>query len=173
MSLQHNLSDDIHKGAYVQNGDPGAVGAKVLWIDTTSGFVLKKRNAGDTGWDTIADLNQDVLIIPIGDETTAITVGAAKYTFRMPYPFKLSAVRASLSTASSSGNPAVNIKEAGVSIFSTTITIDSGEKTSQTAATPAVISDPDLADDAEITIDIDTAGTGAKGLKITLIGHRV
>jgi hypothetical protein len=48
-----------------------------------------------------------------------------------------------------------------------------GEKTSTTAATPAVISDSALADDAEITIDIDGAGTGAKGLKVYLIGTRL
>jgi hypothetical protein len=29
-----------------------------------------------------------------------------------------------------------------------------------------------LADDAEITFDVDVAGTGAKGAKITLIGTR-
>jgi hypothetical protein len=53
------------------------------------------------------------------------------------------------------------------------LTIDNTEKTSKTAATPAVISDTALADDAEITIDIDQVGDGtAKGLKITLIGTR-
>ena len=41
-----------------------------------------------------------------------------------------------------------------------------------TAAAAAVISDANLADDAEITIDIDTAGTDAKGLKVYLIGHQ-
>ena len=45
--------------------------------------------------------------------------------------------------------------------------IISGEETSVTAATPAVISDSAIADDAEITIDIDAVGTTpAKGLKI-------
>lgn len=45
--------------------------------------------------------------------------------------------------------------------------IISGEKTSLTAATPAVISDTAIADDAEITIDIDAVGTTpAKGLKV-------
>jgi hypothetical protein len=113
------------------------------------------------------------LIIAVGDETTAITTGTAKVTFRMPYAFTLVGLpRASLTTQSSSGNPAIDINEAGASIFSTTLTIDSGEKTSTTAATPAVVSDSALADDAEITIDIDTAGTGATGLKVTLIGRR-
>lgn len=112
------------------------------------------------------------LIIAIGDETTAITTGTAKVTFRMPYAFTLSTVRASLTTASSSGTPTVDINEAGTTILSTKLTIDMSEKTSTTAATPAVISDPDLADDTEITIDIDTAGTDAAGLKVYLIGSR-
>jgi hypothetical protein len=112
------------------------------------------------------------LIIAVGDETTNLSTGTAKVTFRMPYAFTLSAVRASLSAASSSGTPTIDINEDGVSILSTKLTIDASEKTSLTALTPAVISDPDLADDAEITIDIDVSGTNAKGLKVILIGQQ-
>jgi hypothetical protein len=83
-------------------------------------------------------------------------------------------VRASLTTAQASGSIfTVDINESGTSILSTKLTIDNTEKTSVTAATPAVISDSSLADDAEITVDIDQIGNGtAKGLKITLIGVR-
>ena len=38
-------------------------------------------------------------IIAASDETTALTVGTDKATFRMPYGFTLTAVRASLTTA--------------------------------------------------------------------------
>lgn len=109
------------------------------------------------------------------DETTALTTGTAKVTFRMPFAMTLTSVRASLTTAQTSGSIfTVDINEAGVSVLSTKLTIDNNEKTSVTAATPAVISDSALADDAEITIDIDQIGNGtAKGLKITLIGTRV
>jgi hypothetical protein len=108
------------------------------------------------------------------DETTALTAGTAKVTFRMPHAMTLTAVRASLTTAQASGSIfTVDINEGGTSILSTKLTIDNTEKTSTTAATPAVISDTALADDAEITIDIDQIGDGtAKGLKITLIGTR-
>ena len=112
------------------------------------------------------------ILLVIGDETTNITTGTAKFTFRMPYTFTLTEVRASLATASTSGAPVLDINEGGTTILSTKLTIDQDEKTSQTAATPAVISDTALADDAEITIDIDTAGTGAKGLKVMLIGRQ-
>ena len=84
----------------------------------------------------------------------------------------LTAVRAPLTTASSSGIPTIDINEGGTTILSTKLTIDANEKTSTTAATPAVISDTVLADDAEMTIDIDVAGTGAAGLKVYLIGTR-
>lgn len=113
-------------------------------------------------------------IIACSDETTALTTGAAKVTFRMPYAFTVSAVRASVTTAPTDAALTVDINEGGVSILSTKLTIDATEKTSTTAATPAVISDASLADDAEITIDIDQVGStiAGAGLKVELIGAR-
>jgi hypothetical protein len=114
------------------------------------------------------------IIIACSDETSALTTGTAKVTFRMPYAFTVSAVRASVTTAPTDATLNVDINEAGVSILSTVITIDASEKTSTTAATPAVISDASLADDAEITIDIDQVGStiAGAGLKVYLIGTR-
>lgn len=114
------------------------------------------------------------ICIACSDETTALTTGNGKITFRMPHAMTLTAVRASLTTAQSSGSIfTVDINEGGSTILSTKITIDNGEKTSTTAATPPVISDSALADDAEITIDIDQVGDGtAAGLKVYLIGTR-
>ncbi|MES2783019.1 MAG: hypothetical protein V4657_09500 [Pseudomonadota bacterium] len=133
----------------------------------------------DDGADTIAlDVIRaalkptETILIAVGDETTAITTGTAKIKFRMPYAFTVTAVKASLGTTSSSGIPTVDINETGTTILSTKLTIDAGETTSTTAATAAVISDASLADDAEMTIDIDVAGTGAAGLKVYLIGYR-
>lgn len=114
----------------------------------------------------------EVLIFALGDETTTITTGTAKITFRMPWAFTVTDVRASVNTVSSSGLVTVDINEAGTTILSTKLSIDASEKTSTTAATPAVISDASIADDAEMTIDIDAAGTGAKGLKVALYGVR-
>lgn len=119
-----------------------------------------------------ATIQAEVIGVALSDETTAITTGTAKVTMRMPFAMTLSSVRANLNTASSSGIPTVDINESGTTILSTKLTIDATELTSTTAATPAVISDTALADDAEITFDIDVAGTGAKGLKVWLIGTR-
>ena len=108
------------------------------------------------------------------DETTPLTTGTAKVTFRMPCAMTLNAVRATLTTAPVGSTLIVDINEGGTSILSTKLSIDASEKTSTTAATAAVISDSSLADDAAITIDIDQVGsatTGA-GLKVWLIGTR-
>ena len=112
------------------------------------------------------------LVVAASDESTALTTGTAKITFRMPAAVTLSDVRASLTTAQATGSVlTVDVNEAGTTILSTKLTFDNTEKTTTTAATPRVISDAALADDAEITIDIDQVGDGtAKGLKVTLIG---
>ena len=108
------------------------------------------------------------------DESTAITAGTGKVTFRLPCAFTLTAVRASLTTAQASGNIfTVDINLGGVSILGTKLTIDNTEKTSVTAVTPATIVTSAMTDDGEITIDVDQIGNGtATGLKITLIGTR-
>ena len=115
----------------------------------------------------------ETMIVAVGDETTALAAGTGKVTFRMPYAFTLTAVRASLTTAQASGSIfTVDINEGGASILSTKLTLDNTEKTSTTAATAPVMSDTALADDAEITIDIDQIGDGsAVGLKVYLIGR--
>ena len=112
--------------------------------------------------------------LAISDETSNLTVGTAKLTVRMPYPMTLTAVRANVNTAPVGSTIIVDINKSGVSILSTTLTIDDGEKTSVTAAVPAVISDGALTDDCELTIDIDQVGSGTagKGLKLWLIGTK-
>jgi hypothetical protein len=111
-------------------------------------------------------------ILACSDETTAITTGTGKLTFRAPFAVTVTGVRMSLTTVSSSGIPTIDINEAGTTILSTKLTIDASEKTSTTAATAAVISDSSISDDAEITIDFDVAGTGATGVKVIIYWTR-
>ena len=112
--------------------------------------------------------------VACSDETTLLTTGTAKATFRMPYAFTLTAVRASVNTAPTGSVLTVDINEGGSTILSTKLTIDASEKTSTSAAAAAVISDASLADDAEMTIDIDGVGStvAGKGLKVVLIGYQ-
>jgi len=113
-------------------------------------------------------------VIACSDETSDLTIGE-KVVFRMPYAYTVEAVRASLTTAATGGTLlTVDINEGGTTILSTKITIDASETTSTTAATPAVISDSALADDAEMSIDIDAIGSTntGKGLKVYIIGNK-
>lgn len=150
-----------------------ASGVVVIYAKS-DGLLYGKNDAGNEALLSSASVNQS-MTIALSDESTAITTGAAKITFRAPFAMTLYQIpRASLSTASSSGAPAIDINVGGTSIFTTTLTIDATEKTSTTAATAAVMTSSEISvsDDAEITIDIDTAGTGAKGLKVILYYRR-
>lgn len=128
-----------------------------------------------SGWVTLpSGVPIESFIVACSDETTVLTTGTAKITLRMPYPFTVTAVYASLTAAQTSGSVfTVDINEAGTSILSTKLTIDNGEDDSDTATTPAVISDGSLAHRAKMTFDIDQVGNGtAKGLKVTMVGYR-
>ncbi|MFZ9959558.1 MAG: hypothetical protein ACO3GP_04130 [Candidatus Limnocylindrus sp.] len=159
-------------GQVLAADDPGA-DRILFWDDSES----KLRHLSLAGGLSISGT---VLTVPVeiglacSDETTALTTGTAKVTFRMPYAMTLQAVRAGVTTAPTGSTLVVDINEGGTSVLSTKLSIDAGEKTSTTAATAAVISDSALADDAEITVDIDQIGAtvAGAGLKVWLIGVR-
>ena len=156
----------------------GKTGAVTLAVaDITDAGDAASKNVGTASGEVAAGDHThqnptESIIVACSDESTELTSGAARTTFRMPYGFTLTGVRASLTTSSTSGAVQVDVNEGGTSVLSTVVSIDQGEKTSTTAATPPVISDSALVDDAEMTVDIDAAGTGAAGLKVALIGRR-
>lgn len=117
---------------------------------------------------------QEAFQFAASDETLALTVGTNKVTLPMPYSMTAVEVRGFLVTPQTSGTIfTADIKKNGVSILSTLITIDNGERTSKTAAIPPVISTSALTDDDVITVDVTQIGDGtAKGLKILIKGPR-
>src|SRR5690606_23981466 len=154
----------IEANADVTDAANVAAAGAVMDSDFSSNGLMKRTGSGT--YTTVADTDVksiESIIIACSDETAALTTGTAKVTFRMPYAFTLTEVRASVTTAPTGAALQVDINEGGTSILSTKLTIDDGEKTSTTAATPAVISDSALADDAEITIDIDVVGSTIAG----------
>lgn len=114
------------------------------------------------------------LVVACSDLTTALAAGAAQMTFPWPRAVTLISVHAFLVTPQSSGSIfTVDVNEAGATILSTKITIDNGETDSTTAATLPVLSDPNIAAMAKMTVDIDQAGDGtAKGLFLVFVGTR-
>ncbi len=119
-------------------------------------------------------------IVACSDETSNLTTGT-KVTFRMPYDFTITSVKASLTTAASGeedgGKTNIEITNAGSSIFSgdTKLNIDTEETTSATAASPPSINS-DTAGcnaDAEIKITINNVlSTPGAGLKVAIIGNQ-
>lgn len=144
------------------NLDDGGLNDKVT-IDT-SGFGGAPTNLISTVTLMVSDPNGDA--ISVGD-------GAADY--RVPSTvngYNLISVAAAVTTVSSSGIPTVQIRNVtqAVDMLTTKLTIDAGETDSSTAATAAVIDtgNDDVATADLLRVDIDVAGTGAKGLMVEL-----
>jgi hypothetical protein len=140
----------------------------VFWDDSASKLTYLTLGDGVAVSGTTV-YAEDWFVIAASDETTSLAVGSGKTYFRMPYAATLLAVRASVN-AVASGVTIVDINENGTSVLGDKLSIDANEKTSTTAASGATISDSALADDAEISIDVDQVGTApvAKGLKVYL-----
>jgi len=159
-------------------GPTGAAGADAIYSDATPQD-LGTAAAGTANSAARADHRhnhpQDVIVIPVGDESTALTTGTNRVRFRMPFAATLLAVRANVNTAPTGSTLIVDVNEAGTSVLGTKLSIDATEFSSTTAASAATITDSSLADDAEISIDIDQIGStvAGAGLKVSLFVRRV
>ena len=126
-------------------------------------------------WSTVAGNVAPTLsfIVSLTAEDGDLTVADDLAQIRMPFAFTLTEVRAFVNTAPTGAALTFDIEESGSTILSTLITIDVTEKTSESAATPPVISDTSLADDAIISFNCDQIGssTAGAGAKIMLIGY--
>jgi hypothetical protein len=132
-------------------------------IGKTNGMSYDDRN-GNYSW------NYPLQTFELRLDGSLSTASGIDY-IRMPYDFILREVRASVFTAGTLVT--VDIQESAVSILSTLLTVDAGEKTSTTAATPVVISDYELANDSEVVVNLTVGeGDAPTDLKVYLIGYR-
>ena len=122
-----------------------------------------------------SDLGKRVIQVKVIDDTTTLTTGDGKVIFLIPQElngYNLVGANAFVTTVSSSGTPTVQIRNVtdAVDMLSTRITIDANEYTSYTAAAAAVVNATydDVATGDRLAVDVDVAGTGAKGLGIVL-----
>ena len=154
--------------------------------DSASGTVeLAIASEVTTGTDTTRAITADALAgsdfgkrliqLKVIDDSTTLTTGDGKLIFCIDAAlngYNLVAAQAFVSTVSSSGAPTVMIRNVtdAADMLSTAITIDASEFTSYTAATTSVVDGgaDDVATGDLIAIDVDGAGTGAKGLGILL-----
>lgn len=158
--------------------DPGA-DRGLFWDDSASSTAFHTVE-GNIAYEGTALRQTEVWGAAASDETSDLTTGTGKVTFRIPYAFTVTGVYAMVNTAPTGAALVVDINEAGTTILSTKITIDvsefSGGSTGYqgTAATAAVISDSSIAADAAISVDIDTIGStiAGAGLKVYVVGYR-
>ena len=106
------------------------------------------------------------ICLAASDEDTSLATGTNKVTFRAPRAMTLTSTKASLTEASTSGSVTVDVNKAGTTMLTSVLTLTATSETS----TGGAVSVSSIAADDEITIDIDSHGTGAKGLKVYLIG---
>lgn len=104
--------------------------------------------------------------VEVVDEYSIITTGL-KRTFRTTGSGTLTEVRASLTTAQTSGSIiTMDVKKNGTTIFTVKVTIDNGDTTSVGAASPSSLAITTYADNDEFTIIVDVVGDAtATGLK--------
>jgi integrin beta 8 len=159
-------------------GPAGADGADATYSDATPQALGATAAAGTAASasrsDHVHQRDSDVIVVPVGDESTSVTTGTNKVRFRMPFAATLLAVRANVNTAPTDSTLIVDINEGGTSVLGTKLSIDAGETTSTTADAAATITDTALADDAVISIDIDQIGStvAGAGLKVSLFVRR-
>jgi hypothetical protein len=114
--------------------------------------------------------------IKVFADTDALATGDGKFIFAVPEDLdgaNLLSAEGYVTTVSSSGLPTVQIRNVTdtVDMLSTRITIDVSEFTSYTATTPSVVNTANSAVSTgdRIAVDVDVAGTGAKGLGVILV----
>jgi hypothetical protein len=130
-----------------------------------------------------ADATRKVAVLAISDpQGDAITPGDGKACLPIPSElngYNLTGVAASVTTVSSSGIPTVQLRRSrrtnattrsDADMLSTKVTIDANEFESSDAAAAAVIDtgNDDVQTGDMLYADIDVAGTGVKGLSLTL-----
>lgn len=160
---------------YIIIGDSTAVtqwNMTTLRASSVGQALIATDTSGNTTWGQPRVIESFQL--SCSDLTSDLATGTSVAYHRVPYAFTVTEVRASVLTAPTGSGITVDINEGGTSILSTLITIDATDKTSEDATTPPVISDSSLADDAEITIDIDAVGStvAGAGLIVTIIGYQ-
>lgn len=187
LKIASNLSDVANAATSFDNIKQAAT------TSATGVVELATTAETDTGTDTTRVVTPDGLAgsyagakmasLYVVDGATTLTTGDGKAYLRIPSylnGMNLVSCSAAVITTSSSGTPTVMLARGRQSsatsahtfadMLSTAITIDANEYDSKDATTAAVIngSNDDVATGDLIRVDVDVAGTGTKGLIVTM-----
>jgi hypothetical protein len=179
-----NDSSDAHAASAISSVAAGNIAATDVQaalneLDSEKTTAAAALAAAQT---EIADQKRVVAILVSDPGGSAITTGDGTACFRVPALLNghnLVSVGASVSAVSSSGIPTVQLRrmrltnattQSAADMLTTKLTIDASEFDSKDATAAAVIdtSNDDVETGDQINVDIDVAGTGAKGLVVTM-----
>jgi hypothetical protein len=108
---------------YVQSTDPGAVGAGMLWIDTSDGtglWKLRVRNAADTGWESV-NLDGPLIVGDAGLNSSRVLIDPANGIFLYGTATMWDDLRVSADTTKLAGS-----KDPGYAVFKTDGAVSQG-----------------------------------------------
>lgn len=112
--------------------------------------------------------------LPIGEDSGNAAVGSDVYTFRIPFHGNLIDVMTSVTTSPTGSDMILDVKRNGLSVLSELIQIDEGTESSKNSISPPVITEPDLPEDSEVSVDIIQVGSTSpgSGVKVYLAVNR-
>jgi len=188
---------NVEDGADVTDATNVAAAGAVMESDTGTGsmsFVIDEDNMASDSATKVptqqsvkayADLKvpkatfPDSVTIACSDMTTALTnTGNPKAYWVNPYgvTLTLTDIKATLATAGTATSTVIDVNEGaagGTTLMNTNkITIEADETDSDDATTQPTLTDTSIASKGRITIDVDSVGTGAAGLQVTLFFTR-
>jgi hypothetical protein len=183
--LQSNGSSAPTWGAVATTNLAGGTAGAVVWQSGvtataftsvgTAGQVLQSNGSSAPTWSNTPSVNE-WMVFALSDETTQITTGTSKVTMRLPYAATFYQLpRASLATAGAGSTAtSIDIKLGGTSILATfpKLTIDGASSTSIGSSSATSLVTTTGADDAVLTMDVNSVALGARGLKVTVYLRR-
>ena len=106
--------------------------------------------------------------VQVGAVAADLAVGTDLNSFVMPYDMIVTDVYADVKVAPVGSTLVIDINKVTTTTLSTKLSIDSTETSSQTAATPAVISDSNFPRGTKISFDVDQVGSTTAGQELTI-----
>jgi hypothetical protein len=125
----------------------------------------------DAAGNAVAVKMTRTITVPLVAETVAVTTGVTVRRIQMPISLKLSAIRVFIPGAGTSVTT-VDVNAAGSSILNAPISV-AGNTSTASSSNFTAISGGTIAQGTVVDFDIDAAGTGAKGVQVTLVGNEV
>jgi len=167
-----DLSASFNPDLIATNSD--AASSALAEANTASAAAVKgvaassKVAAQSAAWESGAAVKRIIEIRLLDKDTSHTVADGIGGDFRVKSAMTVTDVGCYFDTAGTTSVTTIEIFEAGSTILSTDITVDATEKTSETAATPPVISDAAIAADGILTFNISgiASGTAGKGLVV-------